>query len=106
MKSDAVKVAEIQRQIAMIDSFKALAINPVLGLLLGLVIVENIKWDEKYDDHNRYEAKVWARSAVKTVALVEAIAPSIPTIAQATGDIVGSITKAVPGVAGLLKGGL
>jgi hypothetical protein len=108
VKTDALRIAELQRNTAMVDAAVKLLTSPVFELIAGLLVVEQIPFKEGSDDKgNRYapgSSLVWARSAVKTVAIVQAVAPAIPMLASASADIVGSISKAVPSVAGLLAG--
>ena len=109
MKSDVVKVAEIERTTALIGAVRDMVTNPVFGLIAGLMIIEKTKWENTSDGTllgPKIDGKQYARTAVKTVALVEAISPIVPSLLGATVDVVGGISKAVPGAAKLLAGGL
>jgi len=107
MKSDAVKIAEIARQTAAIGAIRDVLTNPILDLLVGLVVVESMSWQNTSDGTllgPKIDGKQYARTAVKTVALVQAISPMVPGILNATSDVIGSVSKAVPGAALLLAG--
>jgi hypothetical protein len=93
----------MQRDASMLNDLTKVITSPVFELLVGLAVVENIKWKDAQGTQPD-SAMVWARSAVKTVALVQAVAPIAPAILQAGTDIIGGFSKNIPAVAGLLAG--
>jgi hypothetical protein len=107
MITDIVKVEKIKNKTRNAELIGSLVTNPIFMLLLGLYIVEQIPWKDEgpYATGSGIgSTRRWARSTVKTVAIVSALAPAIPSLAGMTSDVLGSAVKAVPELALILAG--
>lgn len=94
-KSAEVRLAEINadrdKRVAEIDLMAKVIANPVIELISGYVIVEYLQSHPRVNPVIPNMAGTTVEGAIIASVLLQQLAPSIPMLAQAGGDIVGHV---------------
>lgn len=96
MKSEALILAREQKKIAQANAYKEIALalikNPVAEILVGYIAIEYLQSKKIIPSM----AGNFAESGILTSVYAQQMAPLMPYIAQAGGDILGALGKLAP----------
>lgn len=100
-----IKIARIRAReaqwAAAMAAARELANNPVVELIGGMAAVEYLLNNPKNDPVLKFGAAKQAilESAIVSAVVVQQLAPALPTLAQGTGNLLGTVGKLVPALA-------
>jgi len=108
MVDRSVALAREARRSQELEIFTKVITSPVTLTIAGMILAEVYPWKDDEDTTGKfgdssadrgkfaYEKREYARSAVKFVGMLQAVAPILPSLISSTGGAVSDIIAAIP----------